>query len=334
MHLGEDRLTIFQRPFSSIEEQDKTIIHNWNSLVSPEDTVWVLGDVLVDVKKAGLLGELNGHKHLIIGNYDEDKLELLSPYFESVQEEAKITMGGLTYYLNHYPVNARPDMFSIVGHIHSLWKVQRNMVNVSTDAWNFKPASQEQIELLRVACDKYYDINVFAGELPAQISGSYQFTELVPTMPIKKRGFTIFLAGPTPRGGRTELSWRVDFVKQLREASFTGTIINPELADDADYDYVSQVSWEDEGLNVADLIVFWIPRDMKNMPALTTNIEFGEWMSSGKCILGYPETAEKMRYLQSKAVTHSIPVVHTTEELIGLIMNAKKKFDFFLLNRL
>ena len=52
-------------------------------------------------------------------------------------------------------------MFNIVGHIHSLWKVQRNMVNVSTDIWNFSPVSEDKILFIRNAIENFYDENVF-----------------------------------------------------------------------------------------------------------------------------------------------------------------------------
>ena len=32
------------RPFATIEEMNETIISNWNSVVTAEDEVWVLGD--------------------------------------------------------------------------------------------------------------------------------------------------------------------------------------------------------------------------------------------------------------------------------------------------
>ena len=73
-------------------------------------------------------------------------------------------------HLNHYPVEARPDIFNLVGHIHSLWKVQRNMINVSTEAWSYFPVSIEKIEFTIEAIKKHYDQNVFAGELDTNLN--------------------------------------------------------------------------------------------------------------------------------------------------------------------
>ena len=65
------------------------------------------------------------------------------------------------YYLNHYPANCIDKEFSITGHIHSLWKVQKNMINVVIDAWHYFPVSEKEINFIRIACEKYYDKNVF-----------------------------------------------------------------------------------------------------------------------------------------------------------------------------
>ena len=67
--------------------------------------------------------------------------------------------------MNHYPVNCSDKYFSIVGHIHGLWKIKRNMVNVGVDAWHFKPVSLNEIRFIKSGIDKgYYDENVFYNE--------------------------------------------------------------------------------------------------------------------------------------------------------------------------
>jgi hypothetical protein len=38
--------------------------------------------------------------------------------------------------------------------------------------------------------------------------------------------------------------------------------------------------WEREGLIKASVIFFWIPRGLPDMPAFTTNVEFGYWLHS------------------------------------------------------
>lgn len=117
---------------------------------------------------------------------------------------------------------------------------------------------------------------------------------------------TIFLAGPTPRKGVSG-SWRLEAIQYLHDIEFNGTVFVPEPrhGDWAEH-YDHQVEWEEEALNRADRIIFWVPRDIKGpnggeLPGFTTNIEWGVWCTSGKVALGAPALTEKMRYLDHYA---------------------------------
>lgn len=182
-HLGEDRIGIngkpnlFYRPFKSINEQNNAIMDNFfNSGFEDGDELWHLGDVLYNIDEHLLLSPLkvrfpNSKFNLIIGNYDEGKLDILKKYFDTVQNDAMILLENSYVYLNHYPIKCK-DLnyeivsgcsidFSLTGHIHGLWKVQKGMVNVGVDAWHFKPVSETEIDFCMNACEKYYDENVF-----------------------------------------------------------------------------------------------------------------------------------------------------------------------------
>jgi len=58
------------RPFTSTEEMDETMIERWNAKVKPQDTVYHLGDVVINKKYLNLVKRLNGRKILIRGNHD------------------------------------------------------------------------------------------------------------------------------------------------------------------------------------------------------------------------------------------------------------------------
>lgn len=307
-HFNDNRFNVFYRPFTTLEEQHKTIIENWNKLIQPDDEVYHIGDVAIDDDGLKFMDQLNGYKILIMGNYDDPRdKKLLQSKFNQIHNSLVINIDDKPVNLVHYPASGLPNMFNIVGHIHGLWKVQRNMINVGVDAWNYLPVSEEQVKFCMNAIDKFYDDNVFAGSLPSNFPTKVIYS----TEEIKTEGPTVFLAGPTPRDAQTP-SWRPGFIKELFAAGFRGTILTPEIRVFQDgYDYDKQVEWENEGLNKADLIVFWVPRDLKNMPGFTTNIEFGMWLTSGKIILGYPKDAAKMNYLHYKANKHGIPVFHT-----------------------
>lgn len=108
---------------------------------------------------------------------------------------------------------------------------------------------------------------------------------------------SIFLAGPTPRG-ENAVTWRNEACKKLEEYGFDGVVYVPEYSTwKPKEDYVDQAIWERKALNEATIILFWIPRHLPDMPAFTTNVEFGYWLHTNKVIYGRPDNAEKIKYL-------------------------------------
>jgi len=168
-HFNESRITKefnpFFRPFSSIEEQNEVIISRMNEMISPDDEIYHLGDVSIDIEGIDLLDRINcKNRTLILGNYDLDdwkKMPILKEKFSEIYDSLELEVEGIKIYLNHYPTNMVEDRFNIVGHIHGLWKVQPNMVNVGVDAWHFKPVSFDEIKFVKTAIEKHYDKNVF-----------------------------------------------------------------------------------------------------------------------------------------------------------------------------
>ncbi len=82
------------------------------------------------------------------------------------------------------------------------------------------------------------------------------------------------------------------------------------------YDYSQQIAWETDGLDKADVIVFWVPRVMADMPALTTNDEWGHWKSSGKVVWGSPPDAVSVTYQRSYCAAHNIPLCDTLKDTL------------------
>jgi hypothetical protein len=129
---------------------------------------------------------------------------------------------------------------------------------------------------------------------------------------------TIMLAGPTPRS-KDVPSWRPEALRILKELGYDGHVFIPEYEngpDTDDFDYTGQVDWETNALNYADVIVFWVPREMKTMPALTTNVEFGMWIDSGKVVLGAPDSAFSVKYLIETAKNKIVPHFNTLEDTL------------------
>lgn len=80
---------------------NEMIIKNWNDVVSPDDTVYHLGDVALGpwVEWDGILTRLNGYKILVVGNHDrifagekDKQRDRFRPYYESWFDEIHDSM--------------------------------------------------------------------------------------------------------------------------------------------------------------------------------------------------------------------------------------------------
>lgn len=136
---------------------------------------------------------------------------------------------------------------------------------------------------------------------------------------------SIFLEGPSIRSS-DQRDWRHRALAILEAIEFDGHVLIPIPEgkfyggeDTAAWSYTGQISWECEAREFADCVLCWVPRHIDRTrkdlgaPALTTNVEFGEDVHSGKLIYGRPDSSEKNRYLDARAQALGI-VVHTSLE--------------------
>lgn len=136
------------------------------------------------------------------------------------------------------------------------------------------------------------------------------------------------MAGPTPRDVNID-SWRTKACKKLEELGFDGVVYVPEYSTwKQKADYVDQAMWERKALTEATVIMFWIPRSLSDMPAFTTNVEFGYWLHSGKIIYGHPNNAKKVKYLDwlYKMDYNKEPILNLDELLKESIKLADKLY--------
>lgn len=127
---------------------------------------------------------------------------------------------------------------------------------------------------------------------------------------------SIMLCGPTPRTADVK-SWRPEAINFFQQFGFDGTLFIPEDESGGvcgDYDH--QIEWEEEALHISTCIMFWIPRNKDTMLALTTNTEFGFWANSGKCVLGTPPDAFRVKYQRHYAAKLNIPISDTLEHTV------------------
>lgn len=121
---------------------------------------------------------------------------------------------------------------------------------------------------------------------------------------------TIFLAGPNPRyknGDVVLRTWRHDVLEELERIGYDGHVFIPmpigsfygETVSGAVADYDHQIEWEDAAMMRADVILMWVDRT-STLRGMTTNIEFGRYLDSGRLIYGRPENADGCRYLDEQ----------------------------------
>lgn len=109
LHFYHDKIIRHaQRPFHNVEEMNKALIQKWNSKISHDDEVYVLGDFTM--KGTGIASEclysLCGKKHLIRGNHDgfANSSEFDQSLFASIRDYMEITYLNTRFILFHYPI--------------------------------------------------------------------------------------------------------------------------------------------------------------------------------------------------------------------------------------
>jgi calcineurin-like phosphoesterase family protein len=189
-HFGHKNIIrLSNRPFKAtknqtdIEVMNEAIVKNWNATVSPEDTVYHLGDVALGPidESLAIIARLNGTKVLVTGNHDRNfrggrrsaSLEpaewderYLSVGFDRVY--ANVALSGFTglpaVMLSHFPYNGdshdgdRYDEFRatdsgcpiVHGHTHSDKVISYSergtlQIHAGVDTWRFRPVSYQRI---------------------------------------------------------------------------------------------------------------------------------------------------------------------------------------------
>lgn len=97
------------RGFNSVWDMNEAIIKNWNSVVSWEDEVYLLGDVMLNNNAEGVkcLNRLAGKIYIITGNHDTSnrvqEYVNIRPNILHLGLATILKYNGYTFYLSHYP---------------------------------------------------------------------------------------------------------------------------------------------------------------------------------------------------------------------------------------
>lgn len=163
LHFCHNRIFLYEpRGFSSVEEMNKAIVKNWNEVVTDDDDVYVLGDLMLNDNEAGLayLAQLKGKLHVILGNHDTEARIKLYKDFPSIVEVSfayRLKYGKYNFYLTHYPTltdngDNEPvwtKVINLCGHTHTSDKFldwdKGPIYHVELDAHNNRPVKIEDV---------------------------------------------------------------------------------------------------------------------------------------------------------------------------------------------
>lgn len=170
------------RPFTSTEEMDETMIERWNAKVKPQDTVYHLGDVVINQKSLHLVSRLNGRKILVRGNHDifKDK-----QYYDVGFEQLHgVRVFVDKFILSHIPLH--PDCVTerfkvnVHGHLHAnevMWAPKHpkqlqfdpRYLCVSVENTNYEPLHFDEVESI---IQKRWEDTGYAPNVKAWGNGS------------------------------------------------------------------------------------------------------------------------------------------------------------------
>lgn len=160
-HFGHKNIIQYSnRPYSSVEEMNETMVDNWNKVVKPGDTVYHLGDIcfMPFQESKTLLKRLNGNIHLVWGNHDKtlqaNIAELIkSQAVRTAQHYLEININRQMIVLFHYGQRvwnkSHHGSIMLYGHSHGSLPPFGKSVDVGVDCKEitseYRPSSIDEV---------------------------------------------------------------------------------------------------------------------------------------------------------------------------------------------
>lgn len=159
LHFGHENLITKLRGFKDKFHHDENIIAQWNLTCHKKDVIYILGDITMEKNDYGILGRLNGIKHVILGNHDKLNCHHeLSKYVNGIggmHHYRSKEFHGHKFILTHCPIHPMEfnhseakgmKVFNIHGHIHEAYKIPDDRyINVSAEVIDYKPKTLKEL---------------------------------------------------------------------------------------------------------------------------------------------------------------------------------------------
>lgn len=161
LHLGHDREFIWgSRGYESITEMNLDYVIKWNTTVSDDDDIYILGDLMLgDKSNIKYLEQLKGKIHIVLGNHDTSTREEMYRELPNVVEvECAIRLNYKKYhfFMTHYPCmtgnlekeSLKQMTLNLYGHTHqatNFYEDRPYMYHVGVDSHNGYPVLLDDI---------------------------------------------------------------------------------------------------------------------------------------------------------------------------------------------
>ena len=154
-HFGHEAIIRYcNRPFTSVEEMDQTMIKRWNETVSNNDIVIHLGDFALcgKDKTREIIQKLNGKKILIMGNHDNYSEQFYSDAGFHTVSRFPIIYDNF-YMLSHAPLQLTEtigdNFIQVFGHMHDKGdecEIPGKSFCVSVEKTHYKPIELSSVK--------------------------------------------------------------------------------------------------------------------------------------------------------------------------------------------
>ena len=165
LHFNHNKEFLYKpRGFETILDMNNTIIQNFNSIITYDDDLYILGDLALGgadmhQNSLDLIGALNGKLHLVRGNHDSDKRwEAYTTLHNVVEIQNAIYLKYHKYhfYMSHFPAmtanlekeSLKQCTINLFGHTHQKTNFYNEipfMYHVGVDSHNCLPVLLDQI---------------------------------------------------------------------------------------------------------------------------------------------------------------------------------------------
>jgi calcineurin-like phosphoesterase family protein len=177
-----------KRPWNTIEDMTQALVDNFNSKVSADDELYILGDLFFkpNQRKDDIIKTVASLKckniFITPGNHDK-KSQLIDFGFKeaNIADSFEVVLFGIRFKCQHFQfvefmtdkdARERPHLPFVrratwedtneqikllSGHVHESWKLRPNNLNVGVDVFNYFPVSEDEI------FDIFQDTNGFTG---------------------------------------------------------------------------------------------------------------------------------------------------------------------------